>query len=89
MVNKILVIDDDKDLCALIKKYGEQEGYAVQSAYTGSQGLLKVKSDNYHLIILDIMLPEINGFNVLSEIRKSDAAPILMLTAKDIRVAWT
>jgi len=83
MANKILVIDDDKDLCALIKKYGEQEGYVVQSAYTGSQGLLKVKSDNYHLIILDIMLPEINGFNVLSEIRKSDTAPILMLTAKD------
>jgi len=83
MARKILVIDDDKDLCILIKKYGEQEGYTVQSAHTGSQGLLKVESDNFHLIILDIMLPVINGFNVLSEIRKSNTTPILMLTAKD------
>jgi len=83
MTHKILVIDDDKDLCTLIKKYGEQNGYTVQLAYTGSQGLLRAQADNFQLIILDIMLPEINGFSVLSEIRKSDTTPILMLTAKD------
>jgi len=82
-MHKILVIDDDKDLCSLIKKYGEHGGYIVQSAHTGSQGLLMAESDNFHLIILDVMLPVIDGFNVLSEIRKSNSTPILMLTSKD------
>jgi DNA-binding response OmpR family regulator len=80
---KVLVIDDDKELCALIKKYGEQENYMVQTAFSGSQGLKKLEADIYHLVILDIMLPEISGFSVLSEIRKTKATPVLMLTAKD------
>jgi DNA-binding response OmpR family regulator len=83
MTHKILVIDDDKDLCALIKKYGEQESYAVQTAFSGSQGLREIESNTYHLVILDIMLPEIDGFSVLSEIRKKNTMPVLMLTAKD------
>lgn len=82
-MNKILVVDDDKDLCLLIKKYAEKEHYVVHLAYSGSQGLRKVQNNDYQLIILDIMLPEINGFSVLTEIRKRDATPVLMLTAKD------
>jgi DNA-binding response OmpR family regulator len=77
------VIDDDKDLCALIKRYGAQECYTVQTAFSGSQGLQEIETNNYHLVILDIMLPEIDGFSVLSEIRKKNAMPVLMLTAKD------
>jgi len=80
---KILVIDDDKELCALIKKYGEQENYAVHLAYNGSQGLQKIEASTYQLVILDVMLPEINGFSILSEIRKKSTTPVLMLTAKD------
>lgn len=80
---KILVVDDDKELCALIKKYAEKENYIVHEAYSGSQGLQKVETDAYKLIILDIMLPELSGFSVLAEIRKQSAVPILMLTAKD------
>ena len=83
MAHKILIIDDDKDLCALIKKCGEQEGYMVQAAYSGSTGLQMIEANTYHLIILDIMLPEINEFSVLAEMRKSNIAPVLMLTAKD------
>lgn len=82
-MDKILIIDDDKDLCTLIKKYAEQEQYAVQVAYTGTAGLQKAKKETYQLIILDVMLPEINGFSVLSEIRKISNVPVLMLTAKN------
>ena len=82
-MKRILVIDDDKDLCSLIKKYAGRENYAVDAAYGGSQGLLKVESHTYELIILDVMLPEINGFSVLSEIRKHSVTPVLMLTARD------
>jgi len=82
-MDKILMVDDDKELCALIKKYAEQEQYTVQVAYTGTAGLQEVKKDTYQLIILDVMLPEINGFSVLSEIRKVSNIPVLMLTAKN------
>ena len=83
MQQKILVIDDDVELCELVKKYGERESYLVDSAHSGSQGLYKALENEYHLIILDVMLPVIDGFNVLSEIRKNNQTPILMLTAKD------
>ncbi|MGL6201764.1 MAG: response regulator transcription factor [Lachnospiraceae bacterium] len=81
-MSKILMIDDDKELCALVKKYAEQEQYNVKISYTGSAGLREVQNDTYQLIILDVMLPEINGFSVLSEIRKISNVPVLMLTAK-------
>lgn len=83
MNNKILVIDDDKDVCALVQKYAEQEGLQADVAYTGIAGLKKASEKEYQLIIIDIMLPEIDGFSVLSEIRKTSSVPILMLTAKD------
>ena len=80
---KILVIDDDQELCSIIKKYLDQEGYLVDLAHTGSKGILQVEKNEYQLILLDIMLPEISGFSVLSEIRTISNVPILMLTAKD------
>jgi DNA-binding response OmpR family regulator len=83
MENRVLVIDDDKELAELIKKYGDRANYSVDLAHTGSQGLLKVEEDDYQLIILDVMLPVIDGFNVLAEIRKRKQTPVLMLTAKD------
>lgn len=80
--NKILIIDDDKELCALIQKYVELENIQVDVAYTGTYGLKKAGENTYQLIVIDIMLPELNGFSVLSEIRKFSSVPILMLTAK-------
>jgi len=83
MEQKILVIDDDIELCELIKKYGQQANYQVDMAHTGSQGLNKAIDDEYLLIILDVMLPVMNGFDILTEIRKNNQTPVLMLTAKD------
>lgn len=80
---RILVIDDDKELCNIIKKYLENESYQVSLAHTGSSGLKQMEENEYQLILLDIMLPEISGFSVLSEIRAISNVPVLMLTAKD------
>ena len=82
-MKKILVIDDDKDLCVIIKRYMEKEGYLVDLSHTGSNGMIQVEKNDYQLIILDVMLPEIDGFSVLSEIRAISNVPVLMLTAKD------
>lgn len=79
---QILIIDDDVDLCNLLKNNLEREGYLVQCCGNGSAGLMKMQSDTYQLVILDIMLPLKNGYEVLTEIRKSSNVPILMLTAK-------
>ena len=83
MKEKILIIDDDLDLSNLIKKYLELEGYLVSLAHNGLEGLQKISTKEFHLIILDIMLPEKNGFEVLTSLRKDNNVPVLMLTAKD------
>ena len=81
--HKLLVIDDDKDLCKLIKKLLESEGFSVTLRYDGVSGLNETYVSDYKLIILDIMLPNKNGFDVLADIRKNNNVPVLMLTAKD------
>lgn len=80
-MNTILLIDDDKDLCSIIKKYMDRAGYITHLSYTGSNGLHLAKELSCQLIILDIMLPDLHGFYLLSELRKTSTVPILMLTA--------
>ena len=82
-MNSILVVDDDKELCSIIKKYMDRAGYSARFCYTGASGINSVEENEYQLVILDIMLPEIDGFSVLSEIRKISTIPVLMLTAKN------
>ena len=86
-MNRVLIIDDDKELCALMKKCIEQENLTALVAYCGAEGLRLVdenKDDrSLTLIILDIMLPDIDGFQVLKKIREGNNLPILMLTAKN------
>ena len=82
-MNSILVVDDDKELCSIIKKYMDRAGYSACFCYTGASGIHSVEENEYQLVILDIMLPEIDGFSVLSEIRKISTIPVLMLTAKN------
>ncbi|VYU68208.1 response regulator [Clostridium tertium] len=84
--NKVLVIDDDKDLCILLERELRQENFDVRVCNDGKTGLDVFLSDNYQLVILDIMLPILNGFDILTEIRKKNNLPILMLTAKDSEV---
>ncbi|MBU0960997.1 MAG: response regulator transcription factor [Proteobacteria bacterium] len=78
----ILIIDDDKKLCRLIQEYLEPMGYAVASAQTGREGLDKACSDLFDVIILDVMMPEMDGFEVLKRLRRQSDIPVLMLTAR-------
>lgn len=80
--NTILVVDDDKNICELLRLYLEKEGYAVTLAYDGQQGLSKFRENVPDLILLDVMMPNMDGWQVCREIRKTSQCPIIMLTAK-------
>lgn len=86
-MNKILLIDDDKELCALIKKSVLQENIETDCCYLGKDGLVKLKENKYQLVILDIMLPELDGFAILEKIRDKHNLPVLMLTSKNDSVS--
>jgi len=75
------MIDDDVKLCRLVRDYLAPFGFSVEAAHTGTDGLAKVKDRNYQAVILDVMLPEMNGFEVLKQLRGFSAVPVLMLTA--------
>ena len=79
---KILVVDDDKNICELLRLYIEKEDFAVELAYDGRRALELFESFSPDLILLDIMLPEMDGWQVCREIRKHSQCPIIMLTAK-------
>lgn len=79
---KILIVDDDRNICELLRLYIEKENYNVEIANTGKQALELFHSFHPDLILLDIMLPELDGWQVCREIRKTSQCPIIMLTAK-------
>jgi two-component system, OmpR family, response regulator len=79
---KILVIDDDVNICELMRLYLEKDGYEVITVYNGMKGVEVFKESAPNLILLDIMLPGIDGLQVCREIRKVSSIPIIMLTAK-------
>lgn len=81
-VTKILIIDDDVELAGLFKEYLEQDGFAVEVSHQGESGLRLALSGDYQLVILDIMLPDIKGTEVLIRIRMESRIPVLMFTAK-------
>lgn len=80
--NSILIADDDKNICELVRLYLEKEGYKLTSVYDGNSALANVLRDEYSMVILDIMMPGKDGFEVLKEIRKKSNVPVIMLTAK-------
>jgi DNA-binding response OmpR family regulator len=79
---RILVIDDDKKLCRLIADYLMPMSYDVSLAHTGPDGVEKATRDQWAAVILDVMLPGMDGFEVLKQIRKTSDVPVLMLTAR-------
>ncbi len=79
----ILLIDDDQNVSHLIRLYLEKEGYQVHEAARGDEGLAAFRQHAPSLVLLDIMLPGIDGLDVLREIRKTSKVPVIMLTAKD------
>jgi len=79
---KVLVIDDERELCTLIADYLQPLGYEVSAEHDGLAGVERVFSERFHAVILDVMLPGIDGFEVLTRIRARSQVPVLMLTAR-------
>lgn len=82
---KILIVEDEKDILQLVKLYLEKEGYRTVTASTGSEGLAQVRAETPDLIVLDLMLPEIDGLEICKRLRSAPETamlPIIMLTAK-------
>ena len=81
-MDKILIIDDDEELCDLVSEYLTVEGFQTEAVNDGVAGLEKAISGNYDMAILDVMLPRMNGFEVLRHLREQSKLPVLMLTAR-------
>jgi DNA-binding response OmpR family regulator len=79
---RLLMVDDDRKLCALLADYLGPLGYEVAVAHTGPDGLALATAEKWHAIILDVMLPGMDGFEVLKAIRKTSTVPVLMLTGR-------
>src|SRR5450631_1022282 len=81
-MERILIIDDDVELCHLVGEYLQAEGFTIDCVHDGESGLKKASAGEYLLAVLDVMLPGINGFEVLRRIRATSRLPVLLLTAK-------
>ena len=78
----ILIVDDDVELCELVAEYLDPEGFEVEAVHNGEQGLQRALNSKYVLVVLDVMLPGMNGLDVLRQLRKSSRVPVLILTAR-------
>src|SRR2546422_8073531 len=81
-MQQILVMDDDTELCELVAEYLEPEGYKVEAVHDGVEGVKRALSGEHALAVLDYMLPGMNGFEVLRQVRARSRLPIVMLTAR-------
>ncbi|MBX3292358.1 MAG: response regulator [Acidobacteria bacterium] len=81
-MDKVLIIDDDEELCELVSEYLGVEGFEIDSVNDGAAGLERALSGDYDMAILDVMLPKMNGFDVLRNLRERSKLPVIMLTAR-------
>lgn len=81
-MNRILLADDDVELAEMLVEYLGKEGFEVDTANDGKTALEKAGNNHYELVILDVMMPELNGFDVLRQLRTQSQVPVLMLTAR-------
>lgn len=81
-MDKLLLIDDDIELVEMLKEYLDLEGFAAHTAYDGQAGLLALQAKQYDLLVLDVMMPQLNGIETLRQIRQYNNVPVIMLTAK-------
>ena len=79
---RVLVIDDDVELCGLVSRFMAGEGFEIDCVTNGRQGVERALSGDYALVMLDVMMPDVNGFDVLRRIRGESRTPVLMLTAR-------
>src|SRR5258707_12197464 len=81
-VRHLLVVDDDTELCQLLCEYLVPEGYEVEAVHSGVEGVARALSGDHALVVLDVMLPDVRGFEVLRQLRARSRMPVLMLTAR-------
>jgi len=81
-MDRVLIVDDDVELCQLLTERLSTEGFSIESAHDGPNGLSSALSQEHALVILDLMLPGINGLDVLRSLRSQSSVPVLMLTAR-------
>jgi DNA-binding response OmpR family regulator len=81
-MSKVLIIDDDEELCELVSEYLSVEGFETSVVHDGVSGLSEARSGKYDLAILDVMMPKMNGFEVLKNLRTDSTLPVLKLTAR-------
>ncbi len=81
-MEKLLVVDDEEKIREIIKKYGDFEGYEVAEAKDGMEAIRVAKSEDFDLIIMDVMMPELDGFSAVREIKKIKDTPVIMLSAR-------
>jgi two-component system response regulator CpxR len=79
---RLLIVDDDAELCALLQEFLQREGFTVECTHEGKHGLDLAQQGGYDLIVLDVMLPGLDGFEILKRLRISSRVPVLMLTAR-------
>lgn len=79
---KILIVDDDKNICQLLSLYLERDRFSVELCHDGNTALAKLSSNSYDGVVLDVMMPGCDGFEVLSELRKFSDVPVIMLSAR-------
>ena len=83
MAERILIVEDEEKIARFIELELKHEGYEVGKCTNGREGLAEAEQGNYDLMLLDIMLPELNGFEVLRRLRRKSALPVILLTARD------
>jgi DNA-binding response OmpR family regulator len=81
-MDRVLVVDDDVELCDLVKEFLQPEGLQVEAMHNGNRGLERALSGEHALVVLDVMLPGMNGLDVLRKLRASSTVPVLLLTAR-------
>ena len=79
---RLLIVDDEPDIIALIRRYAERAGYETASASNGVEAVALCRENDYDLIVMDVMMPEMDGFMACKEIRKEKDIPVLMLSAR-------
>ena len=80
---KILICDDEANIRAVIKRYAEFEGFEVSEAENGMEAVKISRETQFDMIIMDVMMPELDGFSAVKEIRKTSTCPVIMLSARD------
>jgi DNA-binding response OmpR family regulator len=81
----LLLIDDDVELCTMMQEFFAENGHRITAVHNGRDGLARAQQDQYDLVILDVMLPQINGFTLLHQLRRHSDVPVIMLTARSHR----